>query len=184
MSWRERRGLLFGAALVAALAGALAACNVQPLYGHRTLASGFASPATAGGVAAALAAVQVIPIEGRVGQTIRNDLIYRLTGGDNPAPMRYRLAIVLKATPQFPVIDPFTERPEVETVALDTAWALIPLDSDKPALSGNAFGRANLNRNRQRFADLSAEQNAEDRAAQVVADQIYMRLAAYFSERR
>jgi LPS-assembly lipoprotein len=181
MSWPERLRAPAAALAVAALAGLLAACNVEPLYGTRHMASGFASPAAAGGVAAKLAAVKVIPIEGRVGQEIRNDLIFRFTGGDNPAPMRYRLAIVLKGTPQYPVIDPFTERPQVETVALDTAWALIPLNSDKPALTGNAFGRASLNRNRQRFADLTAEENAEDRAAEVVASQIYDRLAAYFS---
>lgn len=181
MSWRDGRRLAAAMAL-AALGVALAACNVQPLYGTRPMASGLASPAAAGGVAAKLAGVRVIPIEGRIGQTIRNDLIYRFTGGDNPGPMRYRLAIVVQGTPQYPVIDPFTERPEVETVALDTAWALIALDNDKPALTGNAFGRASLNRNRQRFADLIAEEDAEDRAAQVVADQIYDRLAAYFSD--
>ncbi|HVV94618.1 MAG TPA: hypothetical protein VHD15_14500 [Hyphomicrobiales bacterium] len=182
MSWPERLRVVPATLAAAALAALLAGCNVQPLYGSHRMSAGFASPAAAGGIAAKLAAVQVIPIEGRVGQEIRNELIYRFTGGDNPAPMRYRLAIVLQGTPQYPVIDPFTERPQVETVALDTAWALMPLDSDKPALTGNAFGRASLNRNRQRFADLTAEENAEDRAAKVIAEQIYDRLAAYFSD--
>jgi LPS-assembly lipoprotein len=178
----ERGGRAALLAAAGALTLALGGCYVAPLYGHRTLGSGLASPAAAGGLAATLASVEVVPIKGRVGQEVRNDLIFRLTGGDSPAPARYRLAIVITGGPQYPVIDPFTQRPEVETLAIDAAFALLPLDGDKAVLRGNAFGRAGLNRNRQRFADLSAEHNAEDRAAQVVADQIFARLAAYFSD--
>ena len=182
MWWRERKARAALAAAAGALTLVLGGCYVGPLYGHRAMSTGLASPAAAGGLAAQLASVEVVPIEGRVGQQIRNDLIFSLTGGDQPAAPHYRLAIVLAGGPQYPVIDPFTERPVSETIAVDTTFALLPLDSDKAVLRGNAFGRASINRNRQRFADLSAEHDAEDRAAQAAANQIFARLAAYFSE--
>ena len=80
-------------ALIAALfaglaASALAGCGFQPLYGGTT----------AGGarLAEVMKGVDVTPIPGRVGQKLRNELIFATTGGGIPAPTRYKLDIVIK----------------------------------------------------------------------------------------
>ena len=48
------------------------------------------------GASEKLAAVDVAPIPGRVGQRIRNELIYQATGGGAPLPPEYRLEIAIR----------------------------------------------------------------------------------------
>jgi len=73
MWWRNH-----AIALVALAVGALAlaGCGFQPLYGSNTT--------TANGtrLSEAMASVEVTPIPGRVGQKVRNELIFANTGGD------------------------------------------------------------------------------------------------------
>ena len=74
MSWRS-----FAIALaLCAGAGALAGCGFQPLYGGTT--------ASGAKLAEVMAAVDINPIPGRVGQRVRNELIFENTGGGGAAP--------------------------------------------------------------------------------------------------
>jgi LPS-assembly lipoprotein len=78
-------------AIVAALcagAAALIGCGFQPMYGGSTV----------GGtsVVQAMASVDVNPIPGRVGQRVRNELIFASTGGGYATQPRYRLDIAIK----------------------------------------------------------------------------------------
>src|SRR5262249_14241611 len=84
MSWRS-----LAIAVAASLAaGALAGCGLQPLYGGTTAGGQKLSDVMAG--------VEINPIPGRVGQKIRNELIFATTGGGYPAPSRYRLDVTIK----------------------------------------------------------------------------------------
>ena len=178
MSWSSsvrRFGLLALAAL------AIGAC--QPLYAQKPDIS-VGTPVAAAGVAApSLAAVDILPIDGRVGVKIRNDLIFALTGGGEPIkPPLYRLDIAVQIiTAQIAIVDPFTDRPQLETAGVEAAFALIRIGTGEPVLSGNALGRATYTRNRQRFASTRAQRDAEDRAARVVVEQIRARLMAHFA---
>jgi len=60
----------------------------RPLYGTASI----------GGAATQekLAAVDIAPIPGRVGQRIRNELIFQATGGGSPNPPQYRLDIAIR----------------------------------------------------------------------------------------
>ena len=84
MWWRSYA--LFAALFAGLVALALAGCGFQPLYGGTT----------AGGakLAEVMAAVDIAPIPGRVGQKLRNELIFANTGGGYASPTRYRLNIV------------------------------------------------------------------------------------------
>lgn len=186
MSWSDtkrfgRIGLLLTAAL--GLGGCL-----QPLHSGRNEGPVIASTAPGGpvtvsaGPAAELAAVDILPIDGRVGQQIRNDLIFFLTGGGQPAPPRYRLDIDVQViSAQAAIVDPFTSRPQLQTAGIDASYVLIEINKGVPLLSGNAIGRATYTRNRQRFASTRAQRDAEDRAAKVVAEQIRAKLMTHFS---
>jgi LPS-assembly lipoprotein len=181
MSWSEtvrlgRIGLVFASTLV--LGGCL-----QPMYGKVAPVVSSTTPAlnTPGSVNA-LASVDILPIDGRVGQKIRNDLIFAFTGGGAPLPPVYRLDITVQiVAAQTAIVDPFTDRPELETAGVEAAFALIKIGSGEPILSGNALGRATYTRNRQRFASTRAQRDAEDRAARVVVEQIRARLMAHFA---
>ncbi len=83
MWWRS----LWLRRMLVAAAASLAACGFQPLYG--TTASGSR-------LGEVMAGVEVTPIPGRVGQKLRNELIFANTGGGKAAPTAYRLDIVIK----------------------------------------------------------------------------------------
>lgn len=184
MSWLDRR--LPRLAAVLGLALGLAGC-FQPLYAERTLTS---APIAAGGPAlpsgttlqAVMSAIDIKDIDGRIGQNIRNELIFAFTGGGAPSPQRlYRLEVRLAPSLQAPIVDPYTDRAEVETVVVDAWYQLVPTGQIDPVIKGNAFGRASFNRSRQRYATIRAQRDAEDRAAKLVAEQIRLRLTSYFS---
>src|SRR5215813_7071377 len=84
----SRRGLLRGLALLLASVPALSPCGgggFRPLYGTRT---------TGVPTQERLAHVEFAPSGGRVGQRIRNELIFESNGGGTPLPPTHRLEVV------------------------------------------------------------------------------------------
>ena len=86
-----RRGLIstVGVAVLCILGGCGdGSSGFRPLYGSASL----------GGAATQekLAKVDVAPIPGRVGQRIRNELIFQTTGGGKPATPQYRMDIAIR----------------------------------------------------------------------------------------
>ena len=136
MSWSEtvrlgRLGLTIASAL------ALGGC-FQPMYAKVAPVVASTGPAlgTPGSVNA-LASIDILPIDGRVGQKIRNDLVFAFTGGGAPLPPAYRLDITVQVVAaQTAIVDPFTDRPELETAGVEAAFALIRIGTGEPVLSG------------------------------------------------
>lgn len=180
MSWcdKARFSRRFGVLLVSSFA--LAGC-FQPLHGTQSpnvssTVSGAASNSRV------LASVDILPVDGRVGQKIRNDLIFAFTGGGAPAKPAYRLDLAVQViAAQATIVDPYTDRPELETAGVDVSYALVQIGTGMPVASGTAFGRATYTRNRQRFASTRAQRDAEDRAARVVVEQIRAKLLSHFA---
>ena len=83
MWWRSS---ILGAALIS-LVLSLAGCGFQPLYGPT--ASGSSMPEV-------MRTVEIEAIPGRVGQKIRNELIFSNTGGGEAAPSKYKLDITIR----------------------------------------------------------------------------------------
>ncbi len=167
MSWRS----LAIAMLMGAAALGLAGCGFQPLYGGTT----------AGGakLAEVMSAVEVNPIPGRVGQRVRNELIFENTGGGSAPPAKYRLDIAVKesVTPQLVQI---TGNATGEVYQLDAAFKLLDAQG-KVILQGSAISRAPYNRFQEIFANVRARYDAENRAARTVAESIKVRIAAFLA---
>jgi LPS-assembly lipoprotein len=159
---------------LALCAGALtlAGCGFQPLYGGTT-----ASGAKLGEV---MAAVDINPIPGRVGQRVRNELIFENTGGGYAAPPRYHLDIAIKehVTDQLVQI---TGDATGQVYQLDATYKLIDTSNGKVLLVGTAISRAPYNRFQEIFANVRARYDAENRAARTVAETIKTRIAAYLA---
>ncbi|BCP55780.1 hypothetical protein K32_43970 [Kaistia sp. 32K] len=168
-------GRLARAGLVAVGLGMLAsACTVQPVY--MPIAQG---PQ----VAADLSAISVEDVSDRVAQEVRNNLIYGFTGGGKAAPTRYELSMrVTSAEARLGF-----ERDETApaySVTVTVAYELKEISSGKVILRSLNRGVASYDRSNQAFANQRARIDAEDRAAQAVADDIQLRLSAALATRK
>ena len=114
-----------------------------------------------------MAGVDVTPIPGRVGQKLRNELIFANTGGGNAAPTRYRLDIVIKESVTDQLVQ-ITGDATGQVYQLDATFKLVDAASGKVVLQGKAISRAPYNRFQEIFANVRARYDAENRAARTV----------------
>lgn len=165
-------------ALVCALSGALAGC-FQPLYAENS---------TVGGPALMdkFRDVDVIEIRGRLGNDLRNDLIFAFTGGSgNPKGAPLQLIVAVDTSSSTAIVNSSSGLPENQVIRVTANWRLVKTTDDlkKPVVivtTGAASGTATIDTSDQRFANYSATMDAEKRAARSVADQIKAQLGAFF----
>jgi LPS-assembly lipoprotein len=149
----------------------LAGCGIQPLYG--TAAGGSR-------LAAAMAGVDVTPIPGRVGQRVRNELIFENTGGSGQTGTTYKLDIVIKESLTNELVK-ISGDAKSQVYELDATFKLISNDG-RVVLEGKATSRAPYERFETIFSNVRARYDAENRAARTVAESIKVRIAAYLSQ--
>jgi len=168
-------------AVICGASAAVAGC-FQPLYGDVSLTS---SP----GVAAAMATVDVDHIAApngsplsRLAVDVRNKLLFGLTGGGAAAPPAYRLNITISSSNLSVIVDINSGRPDSENYALNATYTLKDVKTGKPVLTSQTFARVtyDIPGQAQRFARARGLRDAEDRAAQLIADNIRSRLASFF----
>ena len=183
MWWPRKRRVWFGTGrlravgVVAALAMAtpmLAGCagdGFKPLYGQSGVGAGMQQR---------MAAIEYQKIPGRVGQRLRNELIFLSTGGGHPAPPEYRVETVIKqqVTTTLVKVDGDSR---AQIYVLQAAFRIIDLKSKKVLMRGNSTSRAAFERFTPIFSNIRAREDAENRAARTVAREIHDRVAAYLS---
>ena len=175
MSWsRGRIGLAGVVAAGLLLATSLGGCGMQPLYG----ASGFAGGES---VAQKLRTVDIPLIPGRVGQVVRNEMIFKTTGGREAAATQYRLEIALRESVQSQLVNT-TGDAKGQMYGLDAEFKLISSADQSVMLSSKANARAAYQNVVSTFANLRARRDAEDRAAKMLADSIRTQVAAFLSQ--
>ncbi|MEZ0279989.1 LPS assembly lipoprotein LptE [Methyloceanibacter sp.] len=159
-------------AALALLALGLAGCGLQPLYG---------STASGSRLAAVMSSVDVAPVPGRVGQRVRNELIFENTGGSGAPPQtNYKLDIVIKENLTNELVE-ISGDAKSQVYELDATFKLIAKDG-RVVLEGKATSRAAYERFQTIFSNVRARQDAENRAARTVAESIKVRIAAYLSQ--
>ena len=122
------------------------------------------------------------PVAGAIGVAIRNALAFKLYGGPTGMPPTHQLKIRFSTTRSTLILDPATALPSNESYGIDASYQLIEVATGKTVLSSNTFARTSYDipGQLQRFARARAFRDAEDRAAQEIADNINTRLAAFF----
>ncbi len=157
------RGFLFGLA-----AWALAACTVQPLYG----------PAAGGGhVQSALTRIEVEPVDDRVGQQVRNNVIFQMTGGKAIADPIYRMKLTVTSKEVGLGVTSIDASP-IYQIQVAATYSVTRIDTGVEIVRHTARGSASYNRSNQAFANSRAKIDAENRAADSVANDISIRVAA------
>lgn len=168
---RSRRRLLRLAALLPA--AGLAGCGFQPLYG--TTAAGSS-------VSGELAAVRIAPLRERNGQILHNLLRDRLNPYGQPTEPRYQLSITVSQVSEETGI----RRDETASRAVLTLYAAYSLVDAQGAVLTQGLARSSSGYNilDSSYASSVARQDAQERALTELAEDLKLRLAAYFSSRQ
>jgi LPS-assembly lipoprotein len=183
MSLPDHRSRLIRIAAAMALAGLTAGC-FQPLYGDRSIGTSNVS------VSEKLGSVEVKEVNApngtrlaRVGVEMRDQLLFNLTGGGPAQTSAYKLEVKLSSTQLQVIVDINSARPEIQNYGIDATYILTDNATGKPVVTGTTFSRVSYNipGQQQRFAGDRGLRDAENRAAQVIADNIRSRLASYFA---
>lgn len=170
-----RRGFLvaaLGLAMATPLLGACGGTGFRPMYASSTF----------GGtdVDKKMAAVEVSHVPGRVGQRIRNEVVYKNTGGGEAAPSEYLLEIAYRESLTSTLVRTDGEAAS-QIYNLDAAFRLFDKKSKKQLLEGISYGQAGFERFTSIFSNVRARENAENRAAKIVADDIKTRVTAFLA---
>jgi LPS-assembly lipoprotein len=170
MWWRS--SALFAALFAGLTALALGGCGFQPLYGGTT--------ASGQRLSEVMAAVEITPIPGRVGQKLRNELIFSDTGGGARGPSRYKLDIAIKESVTDQLVQ-ITGDATSQVYQLDATFKLIDPSNGKVVMQGKAISRAPYSRFQEIFANVRARNDAENRAARTISESIKTQVAAFLS---
>jgi LPS-assembly lipoprotein len=164
---------------VAALAALTAGCFL-PMYAEHADGTGLRDK---------LLTVDIPPVdkpnasrEARVQVAIRNALAFKLYGAAVGAPPLYRLDLRFTTTRSSLIINPSTGLPDSENYGIDAQYNLVELATNKSVMTGTTFSHLSYDipGSYQRFARARAVRDAEDRAAEEIAEHIKTRLASYF----
>lgn len=174
------RSAVFAAGLLPAVLGSvvlLGGCSdgtgFRPLYA--TSAVGGA------GASEKLQTVDIAPIPGRVGQRLRNEFNFQSTGGGAPLPPEYRLEVAIRESVSSTLVE-MDGNARGQTYRLDASFKLVRLADKAVVIEGKSFGRAGFERVRSVFANVRAREDAENRAAKTVGEELRTRLLAYLSQ--
>jgi len=170
----SRRSLVRGFAALLAAAPGLTACGsdgLHPLYG---------ASASGAGAQARLAQLDVAPIPGRVGQRIRNELIFQATGGGAGPQATHRLEVVLTESVLTTLVK-IDGDSLGQIYAIQAAFRLVSFKDKAVVLQGTSHARASFERFAAIYSNVRAREDAENRAARTVADDLKTRIATYLS---
>jgi len=171
LSRRPALALIAVALACAPLLGACGATSLRPLHAN----AGYGSS-----VSQKMAAVKVSPIPGRVGQRLRNELMFQATSGDTPVPPEYRLEIAIRESLSSTLIER-TGEPSAQVYNLEASFHMVSLADNKVVLTGKSFGRASFERFESIFANVRAQRDAEDRAANTVGTELKTRIESFLA---
>ncbi len=161
-------------ALAATVAAGLAGCGssgFQPLY-----ATGPAGQSAS----ERFAAVDFATIPGRIGQRIRNELIFdRSAGGPAQAP-KHRLEVKISDS-IITALAKIDGNSTSQIYQIEANFRLVDLQTQKVVFEGRSLGRTNFDRFESVYSNVRAREDAENRAAATIAADIRTRLAAYLS---
>jgi LPS-assembly lipoprotein len=128
-----------------------------------------------------LAAIEVKPIADRIGHYLRNELVFDLDGSGGAPARRYDLSVIVVESLDVTVTDYSTGRADSATLVATATYTLTERGTNRTIFTGQAVARATYDRFAQRFANVRAARDAQERAAKQLSSLIRNRLAAGFA---
>lgn len=170
---RASRAVLAVVGLAALLGACADGSGFRPLYGSSAVGGA--------NVGEKLAAVDIAPIPGRVGQRLRNEFIFQATGGGTALPPEYRLEVAIRESVSSTLVK-IDGNARGQIYNLDADFKLIRITDKSVVLEGKSYGRAGFERVTSVFANVRAREDAENRAAKTVGEEMRTRLLAYLAQ--
>lgn len=162
----------FRAVLIGLMFAGLAACGFQPLYGDKS----------GGRIDDRLADIRIQTIEDRVGQILHNLLLDRINPYGRPADPLYTLR-VRAAVSKAEIGLKFTEVATRARLTLSASFQLIEDESGDVVASGQVRSVNSYNISDSEFARVASENDATERAAREVSEEIRTRLSLFFNRK-
>ncbi|MEQ1647350.1 MAG: hypothetical protein ABL898_02090 [Hyphomicrobiaceae bacterium] len=175
VSKSEYRNPALRYSLIAAMCLALSGCGnggLQPVYG--------VNAATGERTSDKLRTVEFAPIPGRVGQRIRNELVFDRNSAGGTSTNSSRLDVTITESVLTTLVNTRGDS-SGQVYQLEARYKLIDLATKKPVFEGRSLGRAAFDRFETGYANIRARDDAENRVARTVADDIRLRIAAHFA---
>ncbi|MGB0670161.1 MAG: LPS assembly lipoprotein LptE [Rhodospirillales bacterium] len=148
-----------------------AACGFKPLYGSNS-----------GGNVPTLAAIEIAPIEDRLGQMIRNELLDRLTPNGQPANPLYRLTVDAQSTESRFGADVASFRTRANR-RIDARFTISEIATGNSVFSQTTYVTSSYDVLSNAFATQVAKENAEARSATILAEDIRAKVAIFLDQR-
>lgn len=167
----KRLPVLLGLAAAAAVLGGCGQGGFQPLYG------------VTGSTARAnekLSSVTIAPIPGRIGQRIRNELMFEKSASGVTSAATSRLDIAFSESILTSLVNAKGDSAG-QIYQIEAKYKLIDLSTNKPLFEGRSLGRAAFDRFEAIYSNIRAREDAENRVAKSVADDIRTRVTAYLA---
>ncbi len=164
---RLLRGLGAGLLLTAPV---LAGCGLQPLYGRKR---------SGGSTLGELQTIRILPIGDRPGQMLHNALRNEMNPRGQPLDPRYALDVELVVSKE----EIGVRKDETATRAnlrLEANYTLTRLEDEVRMTYGTAKSIVSYNIVDSEFGTYAAEEDAQERGILQLAQQMRLRLAAYF----
>lgn len=162
----SRRLRLGGFATLISLATLLAGCQVRPLYSETN------------GVGQKLGAIAFSEPSTRVGQQVRNHLVFLTSGGaGEPVKPDYEVELTVTAVETNILLDQTTAAPSPGRVVVTAIYSMKQTTDGKVIKAGTRTATALLDIPAQKFAELRAIRDAENRGAREVAELVRVELA-------
>jgi LPS-assembly lipoprotein len=166
-----KRWLAVSAMAIAALT--LGGCGFRPLY---------ATESTPAGIAVYFNEIYVEEIAGRTGLVLRNQLMDAFTPGGTPKASAYRLEIVLEDKREGLAIQENTDITRYN-FTLTAKFSLRDATNSQVIHTGSSRAIAGYNVVNSQFATMTAQRDAEERAARELGEDIRLRLGVFFERR-
>lgn len=166
--------MLRSCALAVVVGVGLAGCGgggFQPLY---------ATGPSGQGASERLAAVDFATIPGRIGQRIRNELIFDRSASGAVQPAKHRLEVRVTDS-VLTALARIDGNSTSQIYQIEANFRLLDLSTNKVVFEGRSIGRTNFDRFESVYSNVRAREDAENRAAATISADIRTRLAAYLS---
>lgn len=156
--------------LIAGFSLLVAACGFQPMY------------APAGG-GQAIGAVQVVEIDGKAGHALKTELdrILDVENRNGGTPALLTITLQERITPLGIRIDESATRAELRLVA---NYVLAPANPNATPMRGSVTTVVNYDIPRAAFAEIAAQDDARERAAETMAQRFRSELALRMAQAR